>query len=103
MGARDSLKHLLMTEAHAASPIGGHSGMDITYRRLRKSFYWKGTKKEVLKPVSECDTCQRNKTETLASTGLLQPLPIPERMRFDLSMDFIEGLPVSQGKSVILW
>ncbi|KAF7126963.1 hypothetical protein RHSIM_Rhsim11G0145700 [Rhododendron simsii] len=48
-----------------------------------------------------CDTYQRNKTETVASPRLLRPLPIPERIWTKISMDFMERLPVSQGKSVI--
>ena len=54
------------------------------------------------KHVKECDTYQRLKYETCNAAGLLQPLPILEKSWLDLSMDFVEGLPKSQSKDVVL-
>ncbi|XP_057535294.1 uncharacterized protein LOC130813476 [Amaranthus tricolor] len=42
-----------------------------------------------------------SKYDCAASPGLLQPLPIPEEVWVDISMDFITGLPKSMGKDVI--
>ncbi|KAD4585829.1 hypothetical protein E3N88_23430 [Mikania micrantha] len=45
----------------------------------------------------ECHTCQRVKYETIATPGLLQPLPVPKYVLVDISMDFISGLPKIHG------
>lgn len=52
--------------------------------------------------MRNCSVCQRFKPELIASPGLIQPLPIPYTIFTDISMDFIEGLPRSNGKNVIL-
>lgn len=65
-------------------------------------FWWKGLKGDVLEYVSQCDICQHAKTERKHSSGLLQPLPIPHGAWQDLTMDFIEGLPKSEGYDTIL-
>lgn len=52
--------------------------------------------------ISSCDVCKKNKPDLAAYPGLLQPLAIPNHVWDDISMDFVESLPLSGGKSVIL-
>lgn len=59
-------------------------------------------KQYVATKVSQCPTCQISKTEHVQYPGLLDPLKIPKHKWAELSMDFIEGLPKSRGKDVIL-
>ncbi|GJW18249.1 retrotransposable element Tf2 [Tanacetum coccineum] len=49
----------------------------------------------------ECDVCQRNKPNLEAYLGLLQPLHVLDHIWKEISMDFIDDLPSSQGKTVI--
>ncbi|CAH9140159.1 unnamed protein product [Cuscuta epithymum] len=86
----------LLEEFHS-TPMGGHSGAYRTYRRLAANVYWKGMMKRVQQFVSECLICQKNKYETLSPAGLLHPLPIPSAIWEDIAMDFITGLPRSNG------
>lgn len=90
----------LLQEFHD-SPLGGHSGVLRTYKRLAQQFYWPSMHKVINDYVASCDVCQRNKVKTLSPPGLLQPLPIPCQVWDDITMDFIEGLPPSNGKNTI--
>lgn len=91
----------VLADAHS-SPIGGHSGYHRTLQRAKATFWWVGMRKAVKTLVRECDKCQRNKTESVAPPGLLCPLPIPERVWEDISMDFIEGFPRSSDRTTVL-
>ena len=52
--------------------------------------------------MAECLVFQQNKVETIKIPGLLQPLSIPSQCWEEVSMDFITGLPKSEGNSVIM-
>ena len=52
--------------------------------------------------MAECLVFQQNKVETIKTPSLLQPLSIPIQCWEEISMDFIPGLPKSEGKSVIM-
>jgi hypothetical protein len=101
IGNNSALQTKLISALHA-SAIRGHSGVMATYYRVKQYFTWKGLKRDVDNFVKQCQVCQQAKHELIHSPGLLQPLPIPEDAWQDLSMDFIEGLPLSEGSNVIL-
>ncbi|GJX82418.1 ty3-gypsy retrotransposon protein [Tanacetum coccineum] len=65
-------------------------------------YHFDGIHKMVKQFIRECDICQRQKPDLAAYPGYLQPLPIPEKIWCSISMDFIEGLPSSQGKKMIM-
>lgn len=101
IGNNSALQTKLVATFHS-SAIGGHSGIKATYHHLKNHFAWKGMKQAVEEYIKQCTVCQQAKHSNSLPAGLLQPLPIPEGVWRDLSMDFIEGLPKSQGYSVIL-
>lgn len=49
----------------------------------------------------ECDVCRRNKGEQTHIASLLHPISIPERKWESISIDFIIGLLVVQGRDYI--
>lgn len=94
------LRNRLMQALHS-SAVGGHSGINASYNRLKQIFYWPAMKKDMDQFVTICPVCQKNKGETCPYPGFLDPLHIPDMVWTHVSMDFIEGLPKSEGKEVI--
>ncbi|KAJ6959486.1 hypothetical protein NC653_037738 [Populus alba x Populus x berolinensis] len=99
---KDTRLQTKLTSLYHDTAAGGHSGATVTAKRLGQVFYWRKLQKFVRQYVRECSICQQNKTENVKLPGLLQPLPIPMAPFVDISMDFIEGSPKSDGKEVIL-
>lgn len=91
----------ILLEFHA-SLVGGHSGYFRIYKRISSTLFWEGMREDIKKFIEACDPCQKNKYQTLSPAGLLQPLPIPNQVWEDISMDFITGLPKTKGKDTIL-
>ncbi|KAA8550256.1 hypothetical protein F0562_001940 [Nyssa sinensis] len=65
VGNSPQLKATLIKEHHA-TPTGGHSGGERTYRRIKQGFYWKGLKSDVRDTaVAAADTMLRDRDAIL--------------------------------------
>ena len=82
--------------------VGGHSGILRTFKKLRLQFYWPRMHKSVRDYIRGREICQKVKVETLSPARLLQPLSILCQVWDDITLDFIERLPLSQGKDTIM-
>jgi len=58
-------------------------------------------RKEIAPCVANCHICQPSRTTRHAPFGILRPLPIPYRPWQDISIDFVTGVPWSNGNHVI--
>jgi hypothetical protein len=101
IGANTALQTKLISAMHN-SAVGGHSGITATFQRVKKLFAWKGLRTAVEDFVHQCQICQQAKHENSKPAGLLQPLPVPDGPWQDITMDFIDGLPKSEGFEVIM-
>ena len=85
-----------------ASSFSCHPGVRRTVFIISKRFWWPAMEKEVGRYVAACDICARCKVSRTPPAGLPHPLPIPTRPWADISLDFVTGLPSSDGSTNIL-
>lgn len=96
----DELRLALIQAAHD-SPEAGHAGDTKTLSLLRRRYYWPRMDKTIEQYIRNCHTCKRTKPQR-ETQGLLQPLSVAESAWTDITMDFVTGLPDSDGKNSIL-
>ncbi|KAE8661446.1 hypothetical protein F3Y22_tig00113725pilonHSYRG00321 [Hibiscus syriacus] len=89
-----SLRQQIISELHNE----GHFGRDKTLALISSDFYWPKLTSDVAHYVDCCYVCQRCKG-VLTNAGLYTPLHVPEAPWFDVSMDFVLGLPRTQRAS----
>ncbi|KAF0683152.1 hypothetical protein As57867_024696, partial [Aphanomyces stellatus] len=84
------------------SPSAAHPGVRRTQLAVAQWYVWPSMNEDIHLYVVTCETCQRYKSSSRKSNGLLMPLPIPPSCWHTVTMDFITGLPVSDGYDSIL-
>ena len=96
------LRRKIIRELHC-SPYCGHFGYHRTQKLICRYYFWPNMQKEIQNYVRGCELCQRNKSAPGAKAGKLLPLPVPEGIWEDISMDFVGPLPeTARGMDQIL-
>ena len=83
----DALKTALLAESHD-SVVSGHFGISKTLALLSRYWYWAGMTKDVETYVQTCVRCQKTKSLTRSSEGLLYPMSAPSKGH-TVSLDFV--------------
>ena len=83
--ALERIKTAILTEHHDAA-YSGHLGEEKTLDSVRRLFTWPGITADIKEYVSTCPICQATKSSSRRPTGLLHPLPIPDRKWDQISM-----------------
>jgi len=97
----EPLRTKLIQETHD-SMIGGHPGRETTSALMMRQFFWPNMLTDIRRFVRNCDNCQGKQVWRDRRRGFLKPLPVPLRIWSEISMDFIDKLPLSNGCTTLL-
>ncbi len=97
----EPLRTGLIQETHD-SMVAGHPGREATAALMMRQFFWPGMLQDIRRFVRNCDSCRKKQAWRDRRNGFLKPLPIPERIWSEISMDFITELPLSEGCTNLL-
>ncbi|KAF1319757.1 Retroelement pol polyprotein, partial [Globisporangium splendens] len=90
----------VIQEFHDA-PVAAHPGVRRTQLKAAQWYYWPALEKDIHEYVGSCQTCARWKSNNRKKIGLMMPIPTLQECWDVVSMDFITGLPVSEGFDAI--
>ena len=97
----EDLYSLVLREVHDQI-ASDYPGCQKTVSLLARNYYWPKMKDTVYRYIRNCHTCRRAKAPRDQYNGLLKPLPIPTRPWTDVTLDFVTGLPHSNGYNAVL-
>lgn len=79
-----------------------HPGVSGMLSLAKRHFWWSTINHDIKEFIAACTTCARNKPGNQPPAGLLQRLPTPSCPLSHISVDFVTGLPPSNGNTTIL-
>jgi hypothetical protein len=97
----EKLRTRMIQDTHDSRACG-HPGRDNTGAILARQFFWPRMYLDVRRFVRNCDTCGANTPWRDRRQGFLKPLPVPDRIWSEISIDFVVDLHPSKGRTNIV-
>ncbi|KAH7624639.1 putative Transposon Tf2-6 polyprotein [Nannochloris sp. 'desiccata'] len=93
--------HALLHEFHD-SPTAGHMGVERTEVSVRRHYWWPTLHADVVKYITHCPHCQRNKPDNQAMYGKMVPVQVPKLPWLAVNIDFFDMPPDEAGMDYAL-
>ncbi|CAF1321713.1 unnamed protein product [Adineta steineri] len=92
-----SLISQVLLTYHNSTFNGGHFGIKRTFYKIRDRFFWPNMYKDIVRHISSCINCRKNKPSRRKPDGHLHTIEPPRSIWERLAMDYVG--PVPQSKS----
>ncbi|KAG6438941.1 hypothetical protein O3G_MSEX000349, partial [Manduca sexta] len=86
-----TMREKILKEFHDA-PTAGHQGVERTFNRISRNYYFVGMRKYITDYLKNCEECQRYKASNQKPAGLLQT-PVLHQRGEVLAIDLFGPLP----------
>lgn len=80
----------------------GHFGMVKLWAQIHPHCYVSKLSERISQVITNCDTCQRKKNVSRNTEGYLMPSAVPRDCFTTIHLDFVTGIPVSDGYDCVL-
>ena len=91
----NSLIDKILSEYHD-DPMGGHLGIERTYKRIAQNFYWPSMKNDIKLWIKGCQICAEQKKATNQKKNTLHHTPRLGRAMSNIAIDIYGELPISK-------
>jgi hypothetical protein len=90
----EEAKKQILYEFHDA-PVGGHRGMNKTFRAIKSQYTWPNMRRDIEEYVKQCKSCQVNKTLKPKRKALMEIMSTANHPFDKCYLDIVGSLPLS--------
>lgn len=93
-----------LLQAYHSHPLSGHFGVQRTYMKVKRRFWWPQMQESIQQFIQSCLLCQQFNISRTKKPGYLQPIPTPEGPFQIIGIDYcgpFKRTPRGDRKSVV--